>query len=179
MKPVLKVSLKKNLHYKYSNIYDAKVIESCNFSQSEIVDELLRDGIGVDKKTVLDVITLFNKKVAELVLSGNNVNTGLISLSPVIKGFVNGEHWNPAVNKIEISIVSENELKDMIDETTLEIVDENLDFMEKFNLSDQSKQIKPSIINSYESHTGVNNSNLKISGDPACGIAFRNWLWKA
>lgn len=178
MKTVLKVSLKKNLHYKYSNIYDAQILDSGNMTESDIIDELLKEGIGVDKKTVLDIIALFNKKVAELVLSGNNVSTGLVNLSPVIKGSVNEKRWNPAVNGVEIALKSGSELTRELADTTLKVIDEKSDLIETFNLSDQPKQIKPRI-NIPESYSGKGKSDMKISDDPACGMAFRNWLWNS
>lgn len=178
MKTVLKVSLKKNQHYKYSNVYDAQVLDRTNISKSDIIDELLKEGIGVDKETVLNIITRFNKKVAEQVLSGNNVSTGLVNLSPVVKGSVNEKKWNPIANEVEIVFENGTDISNAMKKTTVEIIDEKSDLIEKFNLFDQLKQIKQDI---SIDHNGTESGKPRLNHneDPACGIAFRDWLWKA
>jgi len=178
MKTVLKVSLRKNQHYKYSNIYDAQVLDRADISESDIIDELLKDGIAVDKETVLDIITRFNRKVVEQVLCGNNVSTGLVNLSSTVKGSVNEKRWNSTVNRVEIIFENGTDVNNAMKKTTVEIIDEKSDLVGRFNLSDQFKKIEQE-----SSHNGLESEKSRLNQnqneDPACGIAFRDWLWKA
>ena len=41
---------------------------------------MIKEGASVDKNTILAVIEQFNRKTADLPLSGNSVNTGLLTL---------------------------------------------------------------------------------------------------
>ena len=44
----------------------------------DIVKELLKEGMEIKAETAIDIITRTNRKVAEKVLQGYNVNTGLV-----------------------------------------------------------------------------------------------------
>jgi hypothetical protein len=62
----------------------ADVIDSVDLRA--IVDELVKEGMEIKRETVVDIISRYNRKAAELVVSGYNVNTGLVYMRPVIKG---------------------------------------------------------------------------------------------
>lgn len=178
MKNILKVSLIKNEHYKYSNIYSTQVVDNRSITLTDILEELEKEGLDVDKKTALDIITRFNQKVAQEVFSGKNVSTGLVNISPVIKGSLNEKKWNPQANRVEISLKSGCDLADALSETALEIIDDKSRLIETYNLSEQANQIPENeIVNDRKVDLG--GIKLNINEDPACGIAFRTWLWKS
>ena len=52
----------------------------------DIVNDLIAEGMEIKTETATDIITRFNRKAAERVLSGYNVNAGLVYMRPVIKG---------------------------------------------------------------------------------------------
>jgi hypothetical protein len=178
MKNRLKVSLTKNEHYKYSNIYNTKVLDNRSITITEILGELQNEGLQVDLETALDIIIRFNKKVAEEVFSGKNVNTGLVNLSPVIKGSLNEKRWNPRANRVEVALNPGPTLTDALLETSLEIIDEKSELIETLNLSDQQNQL-PEVEIVHERKVDLGDIKLNINEDPACGIAFRTWLWKS
>lgn len=178
MKNVLKVSLTKNQQYKYSNIYDAQVLDNHNITITDIVDEMIEEGVGIDKKTVLDIIARFNQKSANLALSGKKVDTGLVILAPIIKGALNEKKWSLKANKVEVSITAGADLTNAMLETNVEIMDEKSDIIEIFDLSRQVNQPEESN-NKVRENVDFDNSKLRMPDDPACGIAFRTWLWKS
>ncbi len=178
MKNILKVSLTKNSHYKYSNIYNAQILQNQDLTISDIIDELRKEGLEVNRKVALNIINRFNQKVAEKVFSGKKVCTGLVNINPVIKGSLNEKRWNPQVNRVEVALSTGNDLVHTMSETTVEIIDEKLDVIETYNLSNQSSRLHQN--NTVcERKADFGDVKLSLTEDPACGIAFRTWLWKS
>lgn len=178
MQNLLKVSLTKNMHYKYSNIYNAQVIDNQNITITDIVEELKKEGLEVDQKLALSIINRFNQKVSEKVFSGKNVCTGLVNISPVVKGSLNEKRWNPKINRVEIALTAGRDLNRTMSETTVEIIDEKQAVIETYRLSDQTDKLPESNIRS-ERKVDFGDIKLNLTEDPACGIAFRTWLWKS
>jgi len=178
MQNLLKVSLAKNMHYKYSNIYNAQIIDNQNITITDIIDELSNEGLEVDQKLALSIINRFNQKVSEKVFSGKNVCTGLVNINPIIKGTLNEKIWNPKVNRVEIAIIAGCDLNQTMSETTVEIIDEKQTVIETYRLSDQAGRLPESNIGSQHK-VDFGDLKLNVTEDPACGIAFRTWLWKS
>ncbi len=70
MKNILKVWLRKNQQNRDSTEFTTRVMVKGVKGMSDIVDELVNEGITVDRETALDLISRFNRKSADLVLSG-------------------------------------------------------------------------------------------------------------
>jgi len=166
------------MHYKYSNIYNAQIIDNQNITISDIIDELSEEGLEVDQKLALSIINRFNQKVSEKVFSGKNVCTGLVNINPIVKGTLNEKRWNPKVNRVEIAITAGCDLNQTMSETTVEIIDEKLAVIETYRLSDQIDRLPESNIGG-EPKVDFGDIKLNLTEDPACGIAFRTWLWKS
>lgn len=179
MKNILKILLTKNDNYKYSNVYNTQVLDNRSITITDIIDEMQKEGLDVDREVALTIVTRFNKKVTQEVFSGKNVNTGLVNISPVIKGSLNEKRWNPRANRVEIDLKIGEDLTNALSDTVLELVDEKSKIVETYDLLDQVNQApEPSIINE-EKKVDFGNIKLNINEDPACGIAFRTWLWKS
>jgi len=113
-----------------------------------------------------------------LVLSGYNVNNGLVNMRSSIKGPLVGGKWNPNVNWVDVSISHGKDLYEAVAETTVEILGEKDEAIDSYNLSNQTIQFAvTSPIKARNVDSNV--PQLKIKGEPACGIAFRTWLCKA
>lgn len=178
MRNLLKLSLTKNINYKYSNIYNAQVVDNQNVTLIDIIEELRMDGLELDEKQALNVIDKFNKKVSEKVFSGKSVCTGLVNISPLIKGPLAEKKWNSKVNRVEISLTAGADLTHSMSETTVEIIDEKQGIIGEYKLSDQSNDSCENIVD-RESKVDFGDIKLNQAEDPACGIAFRTWLWKS
>jgi len=167
----LKASLIKNQLTEYSNDYVVQILEKGSMNIENIIDELLNEGYDINRKMALDIINSFNAKVSDLVLSGFNVNTGLVSIHPVIKGTLNGGKWNPKINTVSVSISESYDLRQAITETLVEVKD---DKGEPFiiNSPTETKQIKGFKIEPESADSSIETDNT------ACGIAFRKWLFE-
>ena len=135
---------------------------------------MVKEGVELKRETIVDVITRFNRKSADMVLSGYNVNTGLVYMRSIIKGAFYGKTWNPDVNSVYVSITQGMELRNAVAETTVEILGEQADPLEIVSLTDQTTGKTDGTLTKGRNAV-LKGSYLKIAGDnPSCGISFQN-----
>ncbi len=170
MKNVLKVWLKKNHYSVNPNEYEAQVLVNEHVELEFIIDEMLKDGLNADREVILNIVSCFNRKASELVVSGYTVNTGLIKMRPCVKGNINQEIWNPIVNKVDVLLSQSDELTKALKEVEVEIIETPSEFQEIQRLDKEMSLNRP-IYN--------RNSLLNDKEVPACGMAFRTWLCKS
>lgn len=175
MKNILKARLRRNPFTRDSSDYKAQVIVNGNLGLTEIIDELLKENTDVNRESALNIINAFNRKAAELVVSGYIVNTGLVSLSPVIKNSFYGKKWNPNINSIDVSFSQGYELRKALNDTDIELVEEQGEVLETQESFDQcASGSENTLLN--ETKSVYNNSTFNPANEPPCGIAFRRWL---
>jgi hypothetical protein len=176
MKNTLKAWLKTDLKSKDINVFNVQLVTQGEIDCEGIIAGMCKDGSVTDYQLALDIINNFNRKAAEMVVSGYNVNTGLVKMSSEIKGMIYGKTWNPDINRVDVSIRNGIELSEVIRETTVEILSDLPD-------SEKTNESNTISCRSIENNTRIaiqNNSSLNSGYDnPACGIAFRRWLCKA
>lgn len=174
MKKILKAWLRKNLLTEEPNDYMAQVSGSGSVGIKDILDEMEKEGMEVKRETALDIITRFNRKATDLVLSGYNVNTGLVYMRSIIKGAFFSKTWNPLVNSVYVSITQGNDLRQAVSETTVEILGEQADPLEILSITDQTTGKTDGTLTKGR-NAEMKGSFLKIAGNnPLCGISFRN-----
>jgi len=178
MKNILKALLRKNQLTIDPTDYKAQVIVKGNMGMSDIVDELIKEGLKIDKETAIDILTRFNRKSANLALSGYNVNNGLVNMRSYIKGSLYQGKWNPNVNWVDVAITHGAELYQAVAQTTVEIIGDKEESLEMCQLSEQSNQFTGNLQNKIHNPETLG-TRLKPVNEPACGIAFRNWLCKS
>jgi hypothetical protein len=166
---ILKAWLTKSIQSYNTNEYSAEVTINKNLYLSDIIDEMIKEGLEIDRDFATKVITTFNKKTSDLVFSGNKVDTGLVSMYPIIKGQLYNKTWNPNVNSVNVSIIPSNELRQGMFETTVEIIGEKA--------APQNEKSAEQVVQGYENFKPIGR-NPK-NDIPACGLAFRAWLCKA
>jgi hypothetical protein len=166
---ILKAWLTKSNQPHNASEYSAEVAITKNLYLSDIINEMIKDGLEIDPDFATKVITTFNKKSSDLVFSGNRVDTGLVSMYPIIKGQLYNKTWNPNVNSVNVSIIPSNELRQGMFETTVEIIGEKT--------SPQNEKSTEQLTQSYENFKPIGR-NPK-NDIPACGVAFRAWLCQA
>jgi hypothetical protein len=178
MKNVLKAWLIKNKLTKNSTELYAQVTAETKVGVSDIVDEILKDGLDVNRDVVLDIINRFNQKSAEMVVTGHNVNTGLVRMRPIIKGSFYNQDWNPNINWIDVTLMHGSDLSAAISNTTVQIIGEQIGTTEGKFVSEPANHLTTSEsqakTGSLQSDQSLNDVNI-----PACGIAFRQWLFKS
>lgn len=178
MKKVLKAWLRKNQLTADPNDYmaSADVIDSVDLRA--IVDELVKEGMEIKRETVVDIISRYNRKAAELVVSGYNVNTGLVYMRPVIKGAFYEKVWNPETNPVYVAINQGMDLRNAIAETTVEIQGIQSDPLEIISLTDSTTGKTDGALTKGR-NAELKGSYLKIVGENAdCGVSFTNTATK-
>ena len=177
MKNILKIWLKKDQLTFDPTEYNAQVDIKGNVNATDIVDELLKEGMAIDRDTMINIITRFNRKSADLVLSGYNVNTGLVNMRSSIKGALIEGKWNPNINWVNVAITHGNDLYQAVANTTVDILGEKDDKPDTINSVNQIYQLSENQMNTVRFEDA--SIHHKIVSEPACGIAFRRWLCKA
>jgi len=177
MKNILKIWLKKDQLTFDPTEYNAQVDIKGNVNASDIVDELLKEGMSIDRDTMMNLITRFNRKSADMALSGYNVNTGLVNMRSSIKGALIGGKWNPNINWVNVAITHGNDLYQAVANTSVDILGEKDGNLETYNPVILMNQLSESSMNTVR----IDDASVhhKIVSEPACGIAFRRWLCKA
>ena len=170
----MKAWIRKNLLTPDPNDYVAIPVTNGSVGINEIVDELEKEGMELKRETVIDVINRFNRKTADMVVSGCNVNTGLVYIRPIIKGVFYGKTWNPEVNSLIASVSQGAALRAAIANTTVEILGEQSDPLEILSLTDTFTGNTDGTLTKGR-NAEIKGSYMRIKGDdPACGIAFTN-----
>lgn len=178
MKNNLKSRLTRSHNVKDISYSDANVITAGDLHSDDIINEIIKDGLAIDREIMLEVIKQFNLKVAEKVLSGYSVNTGLASMNPEIKGLIYNGKWNPAINRVGISFKPGEYLLHEINETKVEIMENEMRNNEITDMHQAAQNINNAPVNNPS--VQVKDRYLHIDNDvPACGVAFRRWLCKA
>ncbi|MFT3739252.1 MAG: DNA-binding domain-containing protein [Breznakibacter sp.] len=166
--------IRKNVLTPDPNDYVAVPVTVGSVGVTGIVDELEKEGMELKRETVIDVVTRFNRKAAELLVSGHNVNTGLVYMRPVIKGAFYGKTWNPETNSLIASITQGADLRTAIAETAVVILGEQSDPLEITSLTDTVTGKTDGTLTQGR-NAEIKGSYLKIAGDdPSCGVAFTN-----
>lgn len=152
MEKKLKINITRNRQNPLlPNDYNAHVAVEGNLELLDIVDKMIEDGLNVDKNELVDILTRYNNKISDLTLSGYVLNTGLFNFRPVVKGPFYDKKFH-----VDVVFFHSLELRKAIAETTVEILSKE----EGFDENDM-----------YDA------SNYSNKNEPACGIAFRKWLF--
>ena len=174
MKKTLKAWIRKNQLTDDPNDYMASVAVSGSIGINAIVDELQKEGMEIKRETVIDIISRFNRKAADLVLSGYNVNTGLVYMRPVVKGVFYDKTWNPETNPVYIAINQGLDLRNAVAETVVEILGEQADPLEILSITDNTTGKTDGTLTPGR-NAELKGSYMRIAGDnPDCGISFKN-----
>lgn len=176
MKKILNVKLKRNPISPNPNDFNASVVTCGNIDLSDIIDKLVKDDQEINREMALKIINAFNRKTADLVLSGYNVNTNLVNLSPTVKGSFYGGHFKHELNSVDVSIHCGSELNSALLKNNFQIIESE---SEDTNVSsEQPEQRFNSTENDSknEHKSEYKSSLLNPEREPACGMAFRRWL---
>ncbi len=174
MEKILKAKLYKRSLVHDLFDYNAQVISHGEVEISEIVDELLEDNPQYNREDAIQLIMKFNQQAAKMVASGYHVNTGLVNISPVIKGPFVEKKWSARLNRIETVLTYGSEISKALSETCIELYDEPNELLGLINPSEEMKKMRENP--TYNDVSSYNQSTFK---EPACGIAFRRWLCEA
>ena len=122
----------------------------------DIIDEMLKEDTGLRIETLRHSVSLYNRVVARLILSGYSVNTGLFRAVAKFLGVVEGGVWNKEKNSIYVSVTQDKGLREEIAQTSV-----------KTGLKDGTATAGRNLI--------VRGAMLKVVGsDAAVGVSLTN-----
>ncbi|MGC3978620.1 MAG: DNA-binding domain-containing protein [Paludibacteraceae bacterium] len=174
MKKTLNAWLHKNQLTEDPNDYVATVQTKGGVTVADIIDELQKEGMEIKRETALDIVSRFNRKAADMVLSGYNVNTGLVYMRSVIKGVFYDKTWKADSNSVYIAINQGLDLRNAVMETTVEILGVQAEPMAIISLTDSTTGKTDGTLTKGR-NAELKGSYLKIIGEkPDCGVLFKN-----
>ena len=140
----------------------------------DIIRALTDEGMELKPETVRDVVTRYNRKCAETVFRGVNVNTGLVLMRPVVKGAFYDKKWDAKRNKLYVAITQGATLRAEAANTSVQIMGEHPDPIAIYSVADLSTgKTDGTLTRGFNAE--VKGAFIRIAGDDeACGIYLRN-----
>lgn len=179
MKRTLNAWLRKNMLTEDPKDYTASVQSRGSVGITDIIDELVNEGMEIKRETVVDIVSRFNRKAADMALSGYNVNTGLVYMRSIVKGPFYDKVWNPDLNSVYVTINQGLDLRIAVAETIVEIQGIQSDPLEISSLTDTTTGKTDGTLTKGR-NAEMKGSYLRIIGEnPDCGVAFRNTATQA
>jgi hypothetical protein len=126
--------------------------------KNQIIAELCNDFSELDHSELVKIINRYNEIIVEMLTEGHKVNTGLFNIKTIIK--------DPTV------------LKEHLQNSSIAITKGSIDIT-KPNAKTSISITHSANISKQENTIRTRGKNLMNNGEPACGIAFRQWLCKA
>jgi len=174
MSSLLKAWLKNNLLTEDPKDFCATVSGMGSKTLNDIVDEIMKDGTENKKETIVSIVTRFQEKAMQLVLTGHNVNTGMVYMRPVIKGAIYDKIWNPEVNSVYVAMNQGMQLREAITDTKVELLGLSPDMMEFYSLTDMVTGVSDGTLTKGR-NAELKGSYIKVAGEhPDCGIYLVN-----
>lgn len=170
MSNLLKVWLKSNHLTEDPNDFVASVSGMGSKNMYDIVKAIMKDGTENERSTIIGIVTRFQEKAMQLVLSGHNVNTGMVYMRPVIKGAFKDKNWNPETNAVYVAMNQGMELRKAIADTKVDFLGISPDTIELYSLTDIATGATDGTLTKGR-NAELKGSYIRIAGEhPDCGI---------
>lgn len=131
----------------------------------KIYEEMEKEITGVKRETIVHVVTLFLRVVAQLLLNGYSVNAGLFRAVARFSGMIEGGVWNPNKNTVYVDFTQDKLLRDAIRQTKVEVESEKPDSMYIFEVEDRVLGMDNNRITPGH-NIFVRGARLKVIGSP-------------
>ena len=145
-----------------------------NATIDDIIDEMLKQDTGLRIETLRHSISLYNRVVTNLILSGVSVNTGLFYAVAKLTGVVESGVWNKEKNSIYVSFTQGKELREAIAKTAVNILGEKSNVMYILETEDRKTGLRDGTATAGR-NLFVRGAMLKVVGDdPEVGVTLTN-----
>lgn len=135
-----------------------------NLTLDDIIDLMLKQDTGLRRETQQHVVNLFLRTVAEQLLNGYAVNTGLFHAVARFKGLITGGVWNPKKNRIIVSIIQDKILREGIANTSIKILGEKNDSAYISGGEDTATRATNGAVTPGRNYH-IKGRNIKLAGD--------------
>jgi hypothetical protein len=170
MKNLLKAWLKKNELTPDPNDMTAIVSSAGKINKSGLIDSIMEDGIEMQRETIDDIVTRYNRKAAFYVARGWNVDTGLVYLRTIITGIFHGRKFDPEKHGIYVSATQGVEIRKELADTDIEVLGEMPEMMNIFQVINMQTKVADGTL-TRNRNAQIEGTYLKLAGsDPATGV---------
>ena len=138
-----------------------------------ILDRMVAKNPGVLRGTMQLSVDLYNEVVAEAVMNGESVNTGLFRAVAQLKGLA-GQAWNPKVNSIYVSLTQGKTLREAIQNTNVEVLGDRPVKFYIGSSSDAATRATDFSATAGEAFTVYGKNILPAGSDPSVGVTLTN-----
>lgn len=128
----------------------------------DIISEMLKEDTGLRIETLRHSVSLYNRVVARLILSGYSVNTGIFRAVAKFLGIVEGGVWNKEKNSIYVA--QDKALREEIAKTSVSILGTKSNVMYILETEDRKTGLKDGTATSGRNLI-VRGAALKVIGD--------------
>lgn len=140
----------------------------------DIIDEMIKEDTGLRRETLLHSVTLYNRVITRLILSGYSVNTGLFRAVAKFLGIVEGGLWDKNRNAIYVAVSQDKMLREAIAQTEVNILGTKSNIMYILEMEDRKTGLKDGTVTAGRNLL-VRGSMIKVAGnDPAVGVTLTN-----
>ena len=145
---------------------------SGNATLDDIIDEMLKQDTGLRIEILRHSISLYNRVVTDLILSGVSVNTGLFYAVAKLTGVVESGVWNKEKNSIYVAFTQGKELREAIAKTAVNILGEKSNVMYILETEDRKTGLRNGTATAGR-NLFVRGAMLKVAGDnEAVGVTL-------
>ncbi len=140
----------------------------------KVLEEMQAEDTGLRPETQAHVVALFQRKCAQLLMNGYQLNTGLFYAVPRFTGVVESGKWNPEKNDIYVSMVQGKVLREEIAKTSVHILGEKNNVMYILEVEDRKSGYRDGKMTPGH-NLFVRGACLKVGGEHAAvGVSLTN-----
>lgn len=149
------------------------VLESAgNVDINKVYDEMQGQDTGLRRETIVHVVSLYHRMVADLVLNGYNVNTGLFRAVPQFQGVIEDGRWDAEKNSVYVTFIQDKQIREAIAQTEVKILGTKAGVMYILGVEDKKTKLKDGSATPGR-NLSVHGAYLKVVGSHAdCGVTL-------
>ncbi|HIZ02044.1 MAG TPA: DUF4469 domain-containing protein [Candidatus Bacteroides merdipullorum] len=139
-----------------------------------IIDRMVAKNPGVLRTTMEMIVKLHNEVVAEEVLNGVSVNTGLFRAVAQFRGTAVNDAWDPKKDSVYVSFTQGKTLRESIQDTTVEVLGDRPAKFYIGSTSDVATKATDYSATAGRNLTLYGKNILPAGDDPSVGITLTN-----
>ena len=139
-----------------------------------IIDRMVAKNPGVLRTTMEMIVKLHNEVVAEEVLNGVSVNTGLFRAVAQFRGTAVNDAWDPKKDSVYVSFTQGKTLRESIQDTTVEVLGDRPTKFYIGSTNDVATKATDNSATAGRNLTLYGKNILPAGEDPSVGVTLTN-----
>jgi hypothetical protein len=150
-----------------------------NLTLADVISQMRKEDTGLREETIVHAVDLYQRILADLILTGYSVNTGLFRAVPQFRGPIENGQWNPNKNSIHVTFIQDKDLREAIAETSVHILGEKQDAMYIAGGEDAATRATDGTATAGRNYT-LHGRLIKVAGDhESVGVTLTDASGKA